>query len=223
MFLTLEEINVIYGKKEGRVHALKDLCLGIEEGEFVTIMGKSGCGKSTLLNVLGAIRKPTKGIYKFKGKDIGEMRDAGLAKFRNKNLGFVLQNFALLNDRSVYDNVSLPLKYMKTGAKEQRKRVGAILKEMDLLNKISKYPSELSGGQKQRVALARALVTKPKLLLADEPTGSLDEETGIQIMELLREINEEGTTIVMVTHDKEFANYGNHLITMKDGRIIKEE
>ena len=221
MLISLNNINVTYGEKNGKVQALYNVSMEIEEGEFLVIMGKSGCGKSTLLNVLGTISKPTGGEYSFNEEEINKLNDSKLAKFRNKNIGFVVQNFALLNDKSVYDNIALPLKYMQVGRKEQKERVHAILEEMELSDKKNKYPFELSGGQQQRVAIARALVTNPKLLLADEPTGALDEETGKKIMGLLKKINENGTTIVMVTHDKDFAKYGSRCIMMKDGQVCQ--
>ena len=220
MFITLDHIQVSYKTKAGHIHALKDISMEIREGEFLTIMGKSGCGKSTLLNVLGTILRPTNGHYHFQEEDILHLSDAALSGFRNQNIGFIVQNFALLPDETVYKNVALPLHYQKVGRSTRQKKVRSILKQMGLFSQRHKYPYELSGGQQQRVAIARALVTEPKLLLADEPTGALDEETGTAIMEILRQINEEGTTIVMVTHDKDFAEYGSRCLTMKDGDLV---
>ncbi len=217
MLIDMNRIDVTYGKKLGAVPALKQVSLQVNEGEFLTIMGKSGCGKSTLLNVLGTIREPDGGTYFFDGKDVLQMKDSEKARFRNQNIGFVVQHFALLGERTIYDNIALPLHYMRIGNREIRVRVDSLLEKMELTDKKHKYPYELSGGQCQRTAIARALVTNPKLLLADEPTGALDEETGRNVMELLREINKNGTTIIMVTHDSDFAKLGSRSVTMQDG------
>lgn len=220
MLITTEQIDMNYGKKDNSVIALKKVSLEVEEEEFLVIMGKSGCGKSTLLNVLGTLRNPTSGKYFFNGKDVFRMSDSEKAKFRNQNIGFVVQHFALLSDRTVYDNIALPLQYMRMRRHEINEKIDEILERMDIIDKKYAYPYELSGGQCQRVALARALITKPKLLLADEPTGALDEETGKKIMELLQEINKSGTTIIMVTHDSDFAKLGSRCIIMKDGMVL---
>lgn len=220
MLITTEQIDMNYGKKDNSVFALKKVSLQVEEGEFLVVMGKSGCGKSTLLNVLGTLRNPTAGKYFFNGKEVLKMRDSEKAKFRNQNIGFVVQHFALLSERKVYDNIALPLQYMRMGRHEINERIDEILEQMEIVDKKYAYPYELSGGQCQRVALARALVTKPKLLLADEPTGALDEKTGKKIMQLLQEVNKSGTTIIMVTHDRDFAKLGNRCILMKDGMIV---
>ena len=217
MLIDMNRIDVTYGKKLGAVPALKQVSLQVNEGEFLTIMGKSGCGKSTLLNVLGTIREPDGGTYFFDGKDVLQMKDSEKARFRNQNIGFVVQHFALLGERTIYDNIALPLHYMRIGNREIRVRVDSLLEKMELTDKKHKYPYELSGGQCQRTAIARALVTNPKLLLADEPTGALDEETGRNVMKLLQEINKNGTTIIMVTHDSDFAKLGSRSVTMQDG------
>ncbi len=217
MLIDMNRIDVTYGKKLGVVPALKQVSLQVNEGEFLTIMGKSGCGKSTLLNVLGTIREPDGGTYFFDGKDVLQMKDSEKARFRNQNIGFVVQHFALLGERTIYDNIALPLHYMRIGNREIRVRVDRLLEKMELTDKKHKYPYELSGGQCQRTAIARALVTNPKLLLADEPTGALDEETGRNVMKLLQEINKNGTTIIMVTHDSDFAKLGSRSVTMQDG------
>ncbi len=220
MLISVKDLDVVYGKKNSKVVALDKVSLNVEEGEFLTIMGKSGCGKSTLLNVLATLRLPTGGQILFDGEDIFKKNDKELAKFRNNNIGFVVQHFALINEKTVYENIALPLRYAKAESCDIRERVESLLKQLELSAKRNKYPFELSGGQCQRVAIARALVTTPKLILADEPTGSLDEENGNNIMELLKQVNKQGTTVVMVTHDLDFAKYGDRCIHMKDGKIV---
>ena len=219
MLISVKNIDVIYGKKNSKVVALDKVSLDVEEGEFLTIMGKSGCGKSTLLNVLATLRLPTGGQILFDGADLFKKNDKELAKFRNENIGFVVQHFALINEKTVYENIALPLRYAKVNKSEIKERVESLLEKLELSAKINKYPFELSGGQCQRVAIARALVTKPKLILADEPTGALDEENGKNIMDLLKLVNQQGTTVVMVTHDSDFSKYGDRCIHMKDGKI----
>lgn len=221
MLINLDHITVDYGKADNKTYGLHEVSLTVKEGEFLTIMGKSGCGKSTLLNVLGTIRKPTAGNYYFRGEEITCLKDKRLASFRNKNIGFVVQHFALINEYTVADNIALPMQYQKRKVREREKCVDEILEKMDLKDKKYVYPYKLSGGQQQRVAIARAMITKPQLLLADEPTGSLDEENGMKIMELLKEANKEGTTVIMVTHDLELAKMGDRCIKMRDGRIEK--
>lgn len=173
MLISVKNIDVIYGKKNNKVVALDKVSLDVEEGEFLTIMGKSGCGKSTLLNVLATLRVPTGGQLLFDGIDLFEKNDKELAKFRNKNIGFVVQHFALINEKTVFENIALPLRYAKVSNSEIKERVESLLDKLELSAKRNKYPFELSGGQCQRVAIARALVTNPKLILADEPTGAL--------------------------------------------------
>lgn len=218
--ISLKGIDIKYGKKDNKVKALDKVSLEVEEGEFLTIMGKSGSGKSTLLNVLGTLRMADNGKYYFRGKEISKYREKELAKFRNKNIGFVVQHFALINEQTVFDNIALPLQYAGKGKKVIERKIDEMLKKMELSDKKYAYPSELSGGQCQRVAIARALITEPKVILADEPTGALDEETGKKIMSLLQEINANGTTIIMVTHDADFAKLGSRCIVMKDGKIL---
>lgn len=223
MLITLDNITVDYGKLDNKTYGLNQVSLTVKEGEFLTVMGKSGCGKTTLLNVLGTIRKPEKGSYCFQGEEITCLKDRKLAAFRNKNIGFVVQHFALINEYTVADNIALPMQYQKIKSKEREKRIDKILEKLEIEDKKYAYPYQLSGGQQQRVAIARAMVTKPKLLLADEPTGALDEENGKKIMELLQEINKEGTTVIMVTHDQELAKMGHRCIKMKDGKIGKND
>lgn len=220
MLISMKDIGVEYGKKGNKVIALDNTSLDVKEGEFLVIMGKSGCGKSTLLNVLGTLRTPSNGRYFFDEQDVFSQKEKELSKFRNKNIGFIVQHFALINEKTVYDNICLPLQYSKTKSKDIEKRVAVLLEELELTEKRNAYPNELSGGQCQRVAIARALITNPKVILADEPTGALDEETGKKIMNLLQKINREGTTIIMVTHDADFAKMGSRSVTMRDGKIV---
>ncbi|MDR1563869.1 MAG: ABC transporter ATP-binding protein [Oscillospiraceae bacterium] len=218
--IQLEGINKIYGNRESQVQALKDVSLKILEGEMLSIIGKSGSGKSTLLNILGGLDKCTSGKYTFDSSEVSAFSDRQLADFRCEKIGFVVQNFALINDVSVFENVALPLKYAGKSKQDISKRVREVLSELDILDKESVCPSELSGGQCQRTAIARAIVCKPKLILADEPTGALDEETGTIIMELFKKLNKDGITIVIVTHDMEISNSCNKTIQMKDGRLV---
>ena len=218
--LTLTDICVTYGKGENAVHALKDINLCVNTGDFVAVTGKSGCGKSTLLNVLGGICKPCKGKYIFNDKCISGLSVSRLADFRSKDIGFVVQHFALIKDMTVSQNIALPLKYRRYPRPKIESRVLKLIKEFDLKEKEDKFPPELSGGQCQRVAIARAIAGKPTLLLADEPTGALDEETGYKIMDIIKGLNDNGTTIIMVTHDPSIAQYAKSKVLMKDGRIL---
>lgn len=215
----LNKISVDYGKKENKTHALRNVDLEVQQGEFVAVMGKSGSGKTTLLNVIGTMLTPNEGMYEFNGQSIAYKKDSEKASFRNENMGFVVQHFALVQDMTVYENVALPLRYRKISRNEVRKKVEAILNKLEIIDQKNKYPYQLSGGQKQRVAIARAMVTDPKLLLADEPTGSLDEENGNNIIELLEKMHKNGVTIVMVTHDPELAQHASRIIFMQDGQI----
>lgn len=219
-FITLENISMTYGKGNNLVHALNGIDLNIEEGDFVAIMGKSGCGKSTLLNVLGGITKPKEGKYYFNNEDVTELSMDQVAKFRNHNLGFVVQHFALIKDLTVRKNVGLPLIYQGCNRKKINKKVGELLELMEIQDKAENYPYELSGGQCQRVAIARAMISDPKVLLADEPTGALDEETGKKIMEVFQKLNDKGMTIILVTHDSDIADLCKKRLTIKDGCII---
>lgn len=222
--LELRDISVTYNsKKSNPVKALQNIDLDIEEGEFVTITGKSGCGKTTLLNVIAGIRKPDSGEYIFDGEKISRCTDRKLASFRNKNVGFVVQHFALIPDITVRENVSLPLIYKCVPRKLTHRQVDKVLEMVDVISKKDDFPYELSGGQQQRVAIARAIIASPKMIIADEPTGALDEETGKMILEILKRLNQEGMTIVMVTHDLELAESGSRQIKMRDGKIIGQK
>ena len=217
----LNNIVKTYGKGDGIVHALNDVSFSVESGESVAIMGKSGSGKSTLLNIIGGLDKPDSGEYIFDGKTLPVNNLTKMAKFRRYNVGFVVQHFALLNEYSVYNNIALPLRYTKHSGASVKAKVEEIAERLEIADKLKKTPVQLSGGQAQRVAIARALVHNPKMILADEPTGALDEATGKSIMELFTQINKEnGTTLIVVTHDPGVAEYCGRTVVMKGGKII---
>jgi len=218
--LTLENIIVTYGKNNNQINALRSINLAVEDGEFLTITGKSGCGKTTLLNIIGGILKPTRGSYLFQNKDVLAFSDKQMATFRNRNIGFIVQHFALIQDRTVRDNIALPLIYKRTPRKKIDEKIDEALKSLEIHSKKYIFPYELSGGECQRVAIARAIVTEPKVIIADEPTGSLDEETGFRIINILKSLNKLGKTIIMVTHDLELAKEGTRKICMRDGMIV---
>ena len=218
--LNLQDIKMTYGKGTGMVHALQNIHLQVDEGEFIAIMGKSGCGKSTLLNILGAVAKPVEGSYRFEEIDVVKLDATGAAKFRNQKIGFVVQHFALIKELTVRENVSLPLVYQSCKKKQIHARVEEVLRMLKIEEKAECYPTELSGGQCQRVAIARAIITNPKIILADEPTGALDEENGKNVMDIFEKLNNQGTTIIVVTHDKDVAQRCNRVITLRDGCII---
>lgn len=217
--LNLENITVTYGKKENKFDALKNVTLKINEGEFLIITGKSGCGKTTLLNIIGGIRKPSSGTYHFEDKNVSKFTDKQIAAFRNRNIGFIVQHFALIQDRTVRDNIVLPLIYQHTPRKIADKMIDNALESLDISEMKNKFPFELSGGECQRVAIARAIVAEPKVIIADEPTGALDEETGHRIVNILKELNKSGKTIIMVTHDVDLAKEGTRKILIRDGMI----
>lgn len=222
--ITLDKVCKIFRTEEVETHALHNVSFTVGEGEFVSIMGPSGCGKSTCLNIIGLLDVPTSGELYINGIDVLKMKDRELARFRNQYLGFVFQNFHLIPSLDVYDNVMLPLLYRKgmpTG--EKRERVLSGLERVGLSHRMKHYPSQLSGGQCQRVAIARALVGMPSLLLADEPTGNLDSKMGNGIMELLQELNREGMTIIMVTHDVFLAERTHRVIRFMDGEVLCED
>ena len=210
----------IFRTEEIETTALNNVSFEINEGEFVAIMGPSGCGKSTLLNILGLLDNPTEGSYELLGKEMSKLKESERTKFRKGKLGFVFQSFNLIDELNVFENVELPLKYLHIGASERKRRVNEILKRMSISNRAKHYPQQLSGGQQQRVAIARAVVSNPKLILADEPTGNLDSKNGKEVMNLLCELNSEGTTIVMVTHSQKDASMAQRIINLFDGRIV---
>ena len=209
-------------KRFGQVTALEDINIQIRKGEFVAIMGPSGSGKSTLMNTIGMLDTPTSGEYYLEGQEVARLDEKQLAKVRNQEIGFVFQQFFLLSKLDALQNVELPLIYAGVSASKRRKLAETYLKKVDLTDRSHHLPSELSGGQKQRVAIARALVNNPSIILADEPTGALDTRTGSQIMELLVELNEEGRTIIMVTHEPEIAAYAKRQIVIRDGVIASD-
>jgi putative ABC transport system ATP-binding protein len=202
--------------------ALNEVTLHVEQGEFVAIMGPSGCGKSTLLNILGTLDSPTSGSYFFEGKQVDKMNENQLTALRKNNLGFIFQSFNLIDELTVYENVELPLVYMGIKTAQRKEKVNKVLEKVNLLHRANHYPQQLSGGQQQRVAIARAVVTDCKLLLADEPTGNLDSVNGVEVMELLSELNRQGTTIIIVTHSQRDATYAHRIIRLLDGQIVSE-
>ena len=216
-------LNKVFQTDEVETTALMDVSLSIGEGEFVAIMGPSGCGKSTLLNILGMLDSPTNGEYWFLDRNVSSLREKERAKLRKENLGFVFQNFNLIDELTVFENVELPLVYLGVKAKERVRRVNEVLDRMNISHRSKHYPLQLSGGQQQRVAVARAVVSQPKLILADEPTGNLDSAHGEEVMELLDKLNKEGTTIVMVTHSQRDASYAQRVVRLFDGQIINEQ
>ena len=220
MILELKNIykNYIQGSME--VPVLKDINLSVEEGEYVAIMGPSGSGKTTLMNIIGCLDKPTSGTYLLGGEDIGSYKDKELSFVRNKSIGFVFQTFNLMPRQSALDNVALPLQYAKVPKRERKQKCIDALTKVGLEERIDFKPTQLSGGQKQRVARARAIVNEPMILLADEPTGALDSKSGIQVMELFRQLHEDGATIIMITHSDEIAGYADRVIRIIDGELL---
>ncbi len=218
--IKLENISKTYRTQSVETLALDNINLEVKPGEFISIMGPSGCGKSTLLNIIGLLDEPDKGLLQLDGKLISGYEDKKTAGLRNKMVGFIFQSFHLIKELNVYDNVELPLIYRKIPAGERKKRVIAALEQVSLSNRMHHYPSQLSGGQCQRTAIARALTGKPSIILADEPTGNLDSIVGKEVMTILSDLNKEGTTIVMVTHDEQLAKTTHHIVRMFDGRLV---
>ena len=216
------DLKKIYLTEEVETTALNNVNLEVKEGEYVAIMGPSGCGKSTLLNVLGMIDKLTSGDYQFMGEEVSKYSERKRANIRKSNIGFVFQSFNLIDELTVYENVELPLLYLGYSASDRKKRVSEVLEYMQIMPRKNHFPQQLSGGQQQRVAVARAVVARPKLILADEPTGNLDSAHGEEVMKLLGELHESGTTIVMVTHSPAYAEYSHRTIHLFDGHIVSE-
>ena len=220
--LKVENLQKIFRTEEIETIALNGVSFEIKDGEFVAIMGPSGCGKSTLLNILGLLDNPTAGHYWFGDTEVGNLKERDRTRFRKGNIGFIFQSFNLIDELNVFENVELPLKYLNMGARERKERVTAILKRMNISHRAQHFPQQLSGGQQQRVAIARACVCRPKLILADEPTGNLDSKNGREVMSLLTELNAEGTTIVMVTHSPKDAAIAQRTIDLFDGQIVND-
>lgn len=217
-----ENLQKIFRTDEVETWALNEVNIGINEGEFVAVMGPSGCGKTTLLNIMGLLDNPTSGSYYLNGTDVSKFTESQRTSLRKGVIGFVFQSFNLIEELNVYENIELPLLYMKIGTSERKRRVKEAMERMAISHREKHFPQQLSGGQQQRVAIARAVVANPKLILADEPTGNLDSRNGSEVMNLLTELNREGTTIVMVTHSQHDAGYANRVINLFDGKVVPE-
>ena len=215
-----ENLTRIFRTEEIETIALNGVNINVKDGEFVAIMGPSGCGKSTLLNILGLLDTPTEGKYWLGEEEVGHLKERERTAYRKGRIGFVFQNFNLIDELTVEENIDLQLKYLGIGKAERKERVLDILRKVKLSHRAKHYPHQLSGGQQQRVAIARAVVGKPSIILADEPTGNLDSKNGMEVMQLLSELNEEGTTIVMVTHSKHDATYASRIINLFDGQVV---
>ena len=215
-----ENLTRIFRTEEVETIALNGVNIEVEDGEFIAIMGPSGCGKSTLLNILGLLDSPTEGKYWLNNEEVAHLKERERTAYRKGRIGFVFQNFNLIDELTVEENVDLQLKYLGVGKAERKERVLEILRKVKLSHRAKHYPHQLSGGQQQRVAIARAVVGKPSIILADEPTGNLDSKNGMEVMQLLGELNEEGTTIVMVTHSKHDATYASRIINLFDGQVV---
>jgi putative ABC transport system ATP-binding protein len=214
------DLTKVFRTEEVETTALNKVTLHVKEGEYVAVMGPSGCGKSTLLNILGLLDNPTGGSYVFNGTEVANLKERDRTIFRKGNIGFVFQSFNLIDELNVYENVELPLIYLKMKTGERKKRVQDVLDRMKIGHRAKHFPQQLSGGQQQRVAIARAVVANPKLILADEPTGNLDSKNGIEVINLLTELNKEGTTIIMVTHSDRDAGYSHRIVNLFDGQIV---
>jgi len=215
-------LKKIYTTEEVETTALNGVNVEVKEGEFVSIMGPSGCGKSTLLNILGLLDNPNDGQYNFLGEDVSKYSERKRAHLRKRNIGFVFQSFNLIDELTVFENVELPLLYLGMSGAERKKRVDEVLEQMQIMHRRNHFPQQLSGGQQQRVAVGRAVVAQPKIILADEPTGNLDSAHGDEVMKLLTGLNENGTTVVMVTHSPAYAEYGHRTIHLFDGHVVTE-
>ncbi len=220
--IQIENLGKTFRTEEVETHALSQINLHVQPQEFVAIMGPSGCGKSTLLNILGLLDNPSSGQYYLDGQEVGQLKEKDRTQIRKGKIGFVFQSFNLIDEMTVYENVELPLIYLKVKAAERKKRVEEALKKMNISHRVKHFPNQLSGGQQQRVAIARAVVAKPKLILADEPTGNLDSKNGRDVMDLLTQLNQEGATIVMVTHSQHDASFAHRSVNLFDGSIVTE-
>ncbi|MDF7627500.1 ABC transporter ATP-binding protein [Lactobacillaceae bacterium L1_55_11] len=221
--INLSHINKYYRQGKQRFHALKDININVDEGEFVAIMGESGSGKSTLINIIGFLDEKFEGLYEFNGENVGKLSRSTFSKIRNQNVGFVFQNFKLINNQTVKDNVALPLLYAGKTMKEAEPAIEKVLAEVGLADFKDQFPKNLSGGQQQRVSIARALISRPKFLIADEPTGALDSHTSAEIIDLFKELNAAGMTVIMVTHDPKVGQATNRIIRILDGKKVSDE
>ncbi|MBQ7989197.1 MAG: ABC transporter ATP-binding protein [Bacteroidaceae bacterium] len=219
--IEIENLYKVFRTEEVETVALNGVSMSVADGEFVAVMGPSGCGKSTLLNILGLLDNPTDGRYRLAGEEVGSLRERQRTRIRRGRIGFVFQSFNLIDELNVEENVELPLRYLGVPARERRQRVTEMLRRMGISHRAQHYPQQLSGGQQQRVAIARAVIGRPQLILADEPTGNLDSRNGIEVMDLLSELNREGTTIVMVTHSQRDAAYAQRTVNLFDGQIVE--
>ena len=220
--IKVSNLSKVFRTEEIETTALNGVSFEIKDGEFVAIMGPSGCGKSTLLNILGLLDNPTEGSYQFGETEVANLKEKDRTKFRKGNIGFVFQSFNLIDELNVYENIELPLRYLDIPSSERKARVTEMMKRMNISHRAKHFPQQLSGGQQQRVAIARACVANPKLILADEPTGNLDSKNGKEVMELLQELNNEGATIVMVTHSQKDAAMAQRTIDLFDGKIVSD-
>ena len=218
--IKIEGLSKHFQTEEVETIALNNVDMEVRDGEFVAIMGPSGCGKSTLLNILGLLDNPTSGNYYLGEKEVGHLKEKERTQVRKGNIGFVFQSFNLIDELNVFENVELPLTYLNIKTSERKRMVTEILQRMNISHRAQHFPQQLSGGQQQRVAIARAVVSSPKIILADEPTGNLDSKNGIEVMQLLTELNKEGTTIVMVTHSQHDASYAHRVINLFDGTVV---
>ena len=219
--IQLENIKKIFRTEEVETWALREVNLEVKEGEFVAIMGPSGCGKSTLLNILGLLDNPSEGKYLLDGKEMSTLKESERTDIRKGVIGFVFQSFNLIDELNVYENIELPLLYMGVPAKERKRRVEAAMDRMAISHRRKHFPNQLSGGQQQRVAIARAVLANPKIILADEPTGNLDSKNGKEVMNLLSELHQEGTTVIMVTHSQHDASYADRIVRLYDGELVE--
>ena len=217
------DLTKVFRTEEVETTALNKVTVHVKEGEYVAVMGPSGCGKSTLLNILGLLDNPTSGSYIFNGTEVANLKERDRTIFRKGNIGFVFQSFNLIDELNVYENVELPLIYLKMKPGERKKRVEEVLERMKINHRAKHFQQQLSGGQQQRVAIARAVVANPKLILADEPTGNLDSKNGIEVINLLTDLNKEGTTIIMVTHSDRDAGYAHRIVNLFDGKVVTEK
>ena len=222
MMIKTVNLQKIFRTEEVQTLALNDVNIEVNEGEFVAIMGPSGCGKSTLLNILGLLDNPTAGEYYLNGTEVSKFTESQRTSLRKGVIGFVFQSFNLIDELNVYENIELPLLYMGVPQAERKRRVEQAMERMGIMHRAKHFPQQLSGGQQQRVAIARAVVAGPKLILADEPTGNLDSKNGKEVMDLLKELNKEGTTIVMVTHSQHDAGFADRIINLFDGQVVTE-